>query len=92
MTFSGVMTKNLATRRLNLWKGNTLVWRRRVEDEIRASGLDYTIIRAGVLLDCAGGGHVIQITQQSLPLALRFRIARADVARVLVASLDYPKP
>src|ERR1051326_3817808 len=45
MTSSGVMTENLAARCLNLWKGNTLVWRRRVEDEIRASGVDYTVIR-----------------------------------------------
>src|SRR5690349_17816101 len=51
MTSSGVMTQNLATRCLNLWKGNTLVWRRRVEDEIRASDLDYTVIRTGVLLN-----------------------------------------
>lgn len=91
MTSSGVMTENLATHCLNLWKGNTLVWRRRVEDEIRASGVDYTIIRAGMLLNRPGGGHVIEITQELLPLAWRYRIARADVARVFVAALDHPK-
>jgi uncharacterized protein YbjT (DUF2867 family) len=91
MTSSGVMTENLATHCLNLWKGNTLLWRRRVEDEIRASGVDYTIIRAGMLLNRPGGQHAIEITQQLLPLALRYRIARADVARVLVAALDHPK-
>ena len=35
-----------SARCLNLWKGNTLVWRHRAEDEIRASGLNYTIIRS----------------------------------------------
>jgi uncharacterized protein YbjT (DUF2867 family) len=91
MTSSGVMTENLAARCLNLWKGNTLVWRRRVEDEIRASGVDYTVIRTGVLLNRPGGEHVITITQQPLPLAWRYRIARADVAQVFVAALDHPK-
>jgi uncharacterized protein YbjT (DUF2867 family) len=91
MTSSGVMTRNLAARCLNLWKGNTLVWRRRVEDEIRASDLDYTVIRTGVLLNRPEGEHVIRITQQPLPLAWRYRIARADVAQVFVAALDHPK-
>jgi uncharacterized protein YbjT (DUF2867 family) len=91
MTSSGVMTENLATRCLNLWKGNTLVWRRRVEDWIRASGVNYTVIRSGVLLNRPGGEHVIEITQQLLPLAWRYRIARADVARVFVAALNHPK-
>jgi uncharacterized protein YbjT (DUF2867 family) len=91
MTSSGVMTENFAARCLNFWKGNTLVWRRLVEDKIRASGVDYTIIRAGVLLNRPGGEHVIEITQQLLPLAWRHRIARADVARVLAAALEHPK-
>jgi uncharacterized protein YbjT (DUF2867 family) len=62
-----------------------------VEDQIRDSGLDYTIIRAGVLLNRPGGEHEIEITQQLLPLSWRYRIARADVAQVFVAALDHPK-
>ena len=91
MTSSGVMTENLAWHCLNLWKGNTLLWRRRVEDEIRASRVDYTIIRAGVLLNRPGGEHAMEMSQQLLPLAWRYRIARADVARVFVTALDHPK-
>jgi uncharacterized protein YbjT (DUF2867 family) len=90
MTSSGVMTRSMAARCLNLWKGNTLVWRRRVENEIRASGVDYTVIRTGVLLNRPGGQHVIEVTQQPLPLAWRYRIARADVAEILVAALEHP--
>jgi uncharacterized protein YbjT (DUF2867 family) len=85
------MTQNFATRCLNLWKGNTLVWRRRVEEEIRASDVDYTVIRTGVLLNRPGGEHVLRMTQQPLPLAWRYRIARADVAQVFVAALVHPK-
>lgn len=91
MTASGVTTPSLATAGLNLWKGNTLVWRRRAEDGIRGSGLAYTIIRTGVLLNRPGGRHAITVTQQPLPLSLRYRISRADVAEVFVAALEHPK-
>lgn len=91
MNSSGLTTPSLFAKFLNLWKGNTLVWRRRVEDQIRASGLDYTIIRTGVLLNRPGGQHLINMTQQSLPLSFRYRIARADVAELFVAALDHPK-
>ena len=88
MTSSGVILPSLAARALNIYKGNTLIWRRRAEDEIRASGLDYTIIRAGFLLNAKGSVREIVLTQESLPLSLRYRIARADVAEVFVAALD----
>ena len=67
MTASSVTMPSLATACLNLWKGNTLVWRRRAEDEIRDSGLAYSIIRTGVLLNRPGGRHAIDVTQQPLP-------------------------
>jgi uncharacterized protein YbjT (DUF2867 family) len=47
MTSIGVTRPSFSAALLNLVKGNTLRWRRRVEDEIRTSGVDYTIIRAG---------------------------------------------
>lgn len=91
MTSSGVARPNLATRCLNLWKGNTLIWRHRVEQHLRSSGLDYTVIRTGVLLNRPGREHVIEISQAALPLAWRYRIARADVAEIFVAALEHPK-
>lgn len=91
MTSSGVTTPSLFVACLNLWKGNTLIWRRRAECEIRLSGLIYTIIRTGVLLNRPGGQHVIRVTQQPLPLSMRHRIARADVAELFLAALEHPK-
>jgi uncharacterized protein YbjT (DUF2867 family) len=62
-----------------------------VEDRIRSSGLDYTVIRVGVLVNQRPGEHLIELTQQPLPLAWRYRIARADVAEIFLAALGHPK-
>lgn len=90
MTSMGVMTRSLSSVLLNLIKGNTLVWRRRAEEAIRATGLDYTIIRAGFLLNRPGGRHAVDVTQDDLSLTPSRRIARADVASAFVAALQHP--
>jgi hypothetical protein len=87
----GIKTPSLAGFLINLLKRNTLVWRRRVEDKIRSSGLDYTIIRVGFLLDRPGSEHAINVSQGALPLAFRNRIARADVADVFVEAMEHPR-
>ena len=91
MTSSGVGSRSFWTLALNLYKGNTLVWRKRAEDEIRASGLAYTIIRTGMLTNQSGGARAIELTQRPLPLSPRYRIARADVADAFVAALRHPR-
>src|SRR5258705_5186500 len=92
MTASSVTSRSWATVLLNLYKGNTLVWRERAEREIRGSGLEYTIVRAGILLNRTGGQRALLVTQRPLPLSIRYRIARADVAQGFVAALDHPRP
>jgi uncharacterized protein YbjT (DUF2867 family) len=87
----GIATPSLAGTLVNLLKRNTLVWRRRVEDDIRASGLDYTIIRVGFLLNRRGGEHAVIVCQDALPLAPRHRIARADVAEAFVEAMQHPR-
>jgi uncharacterized protein YbjT (DUF2867 family) len=91
MTSSGVASHSLLSVGLNLYKGNTLAWRRRAEDAIRGSGLDYTIIRTGMLVNSPSGRRAIRLTQQALPLSIRYRIARADVAEVFVAAMEHPR-
>jgi uncharacterized protein YbjT (DUF2867 family) len=91
MTASGVTSRSWSTAILNFYKGNTLVWRERAEHAIRASGLEYSIIRAGILLNRAGGQRALLVTQRPLPLSIRYRIARADVAEVFVAALNHPR-
>lgn len=89
MTALGITRHSLESIALNLIKGRTLVWRRRAEDEIRRSGLDYTIIRCGVLRNAPAGRHKIQISQDETAMALWRRIGRGDAAEVFVQALRY---
>lgn len=91
MNSIGVNTPSLAASLLNLLKRNTLVWRQRVEDDIRSSGFDYTIIRVGFLTKVPAGRRAVEASQGNLPLAPRHRIARADVAEAFVAALPHPR-
>jgi uncharacterized protein YbjT (DUF2867 family) len=91
MNSIGIKTPSWAATVLNLVKGNTLEWRRRVESAIRASGADYTIIRTGFLRNAAGGQRAVLVGQGALPLLWRYRIARADVAEAFVEALRHPR-
>ena len=90
MTSIGVTRRSLTADFLDLIKGKTLRWRRRAEDDIRASGVDYTIIRAGMLLNGPGGRRAIEVSQEPRPLSPLQRIARADVAETFVEALERP--
>jgi uncharacterized protein YbjT (DUF2867 family) len=91
MNSIGIRTPSWAATVLNLVKGNTLVWRGRLESSIRASGVDYTIIRTGFLLNAPGGQRAVLVGQGALPLRWRYRIARADVAEAFVEALRHPR-
>lgn len=91
MTSIGVTKFSFAAMLLNLVKGNTLKWRKLAEEEIRRSGFDYTIIRAGFLTNSLGGRRAIEVSQREYPLAFRYRISRADVAEVFVQALMHPR-
>src|SRR5207247_1238576 len=88
-TSFGVTRRSIGSLVLNLIKGRTLVWRRRAEEQIRASGLDYTIIRCGVLTNAPPGNHAVEISRRDYPLAPWYRIGRADAAEVFVQALQH---
>ncbi len=90
MTSIGVKRSSFAATLLNLIQRNTLQWRRRAEDEIRRSALPYTIIRAGFLTNAPAGTRAIEVSQGDYLLALKYRIARADVAEVFAQALKNP--
>jgi len=90
MTTLGVTKSSPAAALLNLVIRNTTKWRKLAEDDIRRSGLDYTVIRAGILTNSPGGQRAIEVSQDDYPLAFNNRISRADVAEVFVQALKHP--
>jgi uncharacterized protein YbjT (DUF2867 family) len=89
MTAIGVTRHSIESIMLNLIKGRTLVWRQRAEHEIRQSGLDYTIIRCGVLRNAPPGRHAVVISEHDWPMALSRSIGRSDVAEMFVNALQH---
>ena len=51
---------------------------------LRASGLDYTIVRAPILTNAPGGGANIRITRAINKLKAGPKISRGDLARVMI--------
>ena len=86
MTAMGVTRHSIESIVLNLIKGNTLKWRRRAEDEIRRSGVNYTIIRCGTLTS-GDGKRAIELSQRDLRMSLFRRISRDAAAEVFVEAL-----
>jgi uncharacterized protein YbjT (DUF2867 family) len=72
---------------LNLLSGDALKWKAKGEDYLRASGMPYTIVRPGGLTDDPGGQAGLALQQGDQGSG---RIARADVAAVMIAALDNP--
>jgi len=78
-----------------LGQGNILIWKRKAEAYLIDSGVDYTIIRAGGLLDKPGGARELLVGKDDLflthpPQGIATSIPRADVAEVVVQALREP--
>ena len=71
---------------LNRMFNNVLIWKRKGEEAVAASGIPYTIVRPGGLGDNAGGNQTI-VFEQGDDRTEGIFINRADVARVCVAAL-----
>lgn len=88
MTAMGVTRRSVESIVLNLIKGNTLKWRRHAEDEIRRSGLDYTIVRCGVLTN-RDSNRAVDLSQRAHRMSLARRISRNAAAEVFVQALRH---
>jgi uncharacterized protein YbjT (DUF2867 family) len=73
------------THPLNRFANNILLWKGLGENALRFSGLNYTIVRPGGLIDEPGGQAAIRAGQGDT--MEQGRIPRADVAKVCVAAL-----
>jgi uncharacterized protein YbjT (DUF2867 family) len=75
--------------------GKILIWKRKAEQHLIDSGVDYTIIRAGGLLDQPGGKRELVVGKDDAllinpPNGVATSIPRADVAEVVVQALVEP--
>ncbi|MDJ0927537.1 MAG: SDR family oxidoreductase [Gammaproteobacteria bacterium] len=74
---------------LNKMFGDVLIWKSRGEQALRDSGMPYTIVRPGGLLNEPGGqGEIVAV--QGDPRLGQVAVPRADVATVLVEAVKTP--
>lgn len=74
----------------SLGNGNILVWKRKAEQYLADSGIPYTIIRAGGLLDKPGGLRELIVGKDDELLQTDTKaIPRPDVAEVCIQALQY---
>ena len=71
---------------LNQMFNNVMLWKRRGEEAVMASGITYTIVRPGGLNDEPGSAQTIVFEQGDNPGRGKV-ISRTDLARVCVAAL-----
>ncbi|MCG8366047.1 MAG: SDR family oxidoreductase [Pseudanabaenales cyanobacterium] len=90
----GGVSENHPLNRLG--NGNILIWKRKSEQYLIDSGIDYTIIRAGGLLDQPGGVRELIVGKDDTFLTnsangIPASIPRADVAELVIQALREPK-
>lgn len=77
-----------------LGNGNILIWKRRTEQYLIDSGITYTIVRAGGLIDERGSHREIIVGKDDLFFIpdrnMPHKLPRADVAEVVVRALLEP--
>jgi len=83
---------NSIGRRADGSGGDILLWKRKAERYLVASGLEYTIIHPGGLVDDPGAKRELRVGVGDALLQEEFRqVPRADVARVSCAALTSPE-
>jgi uncharacterized protein YbjT (DUF2867 family) len=87
LTTMGVHRRTWLIRVLDVIKWNILHWRAEAERALRDSGLDVVIVRAGLLTN-APAGSALDLAEGDRPVGLSTRVARVDVAQVLLTALD----
>jgi uncharacterized protein YbjT (DUF2867 family) len=73
---------------LNKMFNNVLIWKFKGEEIVRGSGVAYTIIRPGGLINAEGGEKALDFQQGD---EVSGTIPRADVASVCIAALKIPE-
>jgi uncharacterized protein YbjT (DUF2867 family) len=75
---------------LNAMLDNILEWKLKGEDAVRATGMNYTIVRPGALTNEPGGQRGVRLMQGD-PRDGEGSISRSDVAAVLISAVGRPE-
>lgn len=75
---------------LNRMFGDVLKWKLKGEDALRASGVPYTVVRPGGLINAPARQKAV-IFEQGDKSSTQTTISRADVADICVQALKYPE-
>jgi uncharacterized protein YbjT (DUF2867 family) len=75
---------------LNAMLDNILRWKWKGEEAVRATGINYTIVRPGELTNEPGGRRGVRIMQGD-PIDGEGTVSRSDVAAVLVNAIGRPE-
>lgn len=91
-SMGGTDPNNMLNR---IGNGNILIWKRKAEQYLIDSGIDYTIIRAGGLINEPGGKRELIVGKNDTllknpPDGIPNSIPREDVAEVVVQALKEP--
>lgn len=90
-TNPGNMLNGIGKKEGDPKSGNILLWKRKAEQYLIQSGLDYTIVHPGGLVNEEGGRRELVVgVDDSQEGTDNRNIPRGDVAAVLVASLEHP--
>lgn len=71
---------------LNAMLDNILSWKLKGEDAVRATGINYTIVRPGDLTNEPGGLRGVRLMQGD-PIGNEGAVSRSDVAAILVSAI-----
>lgn len=74
---------------LNAMLDNILSWKLKGEDAVRATGINYTIVRPGELTNEPAGRRGVRIMQGD-PVGGEGTVSRGDVAAILVSAIGRP--
>ncbi|ELR11332.1 NADbinding domain 4 domain containing protein [Acanthamoeba castellanii str. Neff] len=86
---SAGITQGMMGLSMNLFAGNYAKWKKRGEEVVRESGLDYTIVRPTWLTDGDDSLNGVEVSQGDTVSVMKTRVNRSAVAEACCASLSH---
>lgn len=91
MNTIGCYHRSLFMNMLNFIKKGLSHWRIEAEKAIQASGLKYTIVRAGILTNSSSDAKPVKVFNTDIPITFTTMISRRQVADVFLDCMNEPR-